>query len=107
MITQQRFRELARYVITGGLCVLLNVFIVMVLTEYLGLHYLVSLAFCSITTCPCRTANGCRYEASNSHCLAVRLGWKASVDWLWATAWIRPCTSVLLLVDRVAFMARR
>ena len=48
MITQQRFRELARYVITGGLCVLLNVFIVMVLTEYLGLHYLVSLALCSI-----------------------------------------------------------
>jgi putative flippase GtrA len=48
MITQARFRELARYVMTGGLCVLLNVFFVMVLTEYVGLHYLVSLALCSV-----------------------------------------------------------
>lgn len=47
MISQARIRELGRYVVTGGLCVLLNVFIAMVFTEYLGLHYLVSLALCS------------------------------------------------------------
>lgn len=48
MISRQRIDEIVRYVVTGGLCVLLNVIIAMVLTEYLGLHYLLSLALCSI-----------------------------------------------------------
>ena len=47
MITRQRFFEIARYVATGALCVLLNVVIAMALTEYFRLHYLVSLALCS------------------------------------------------------------
>jgi putative flippase GtrA len=47
VITRQRIHEIARYVATGGICVLLNVLIAMVLTEYFGLHYLVSLAVCS------------------------------------------------------------
>lgn len=48
MISRQRFNEIARYVTTGGICVLLNVGIAMVLTEYFGLHYLASLAICSL-----------------------------------------------------------
>ncbi|MEJ0085353.1 MAG: GtrA family protein [Pseudomonadota bacterium] len=48
MISRQRIDELTRYVVTGGLCVLLNVGIAYALTEYLGIHYLLSLALCSI-----------------------------------------------------------
>lgn len=47
MITRRRFGELARYAVTGVLCASLNVIIAMFLTEYVGLHYLVSLALCS------------------------------------------------------------
>jgi putative flippase GtrA len=47
MISHQGINEIVRYVVTGGLCVLLNVFITMVLTEYAGMHYLVSLTACS------------------------------------------------------------
>lgn len=46
-MTRQRLEEIARYVVTGGVCVMLNVLIAMVLTEYVGLHYLLSLAVCS------------------------------------------------------------
>lgn len=47
MISRLRLGELARYAVTGGLCVLLNVLLAMVFTEYFGLHYLVSLGLCS------------------------------------------------------------
>jgi putative flippase GtrA len=47
VISRARIGELGRYVVTGGLCVLLNVVIAMVFTEYFGLHYLASLALCS------------------------------------------------------------
>ena len=48
MITRQRGAEIVRYAVTGGVCVLLNVVIAMVLTECFGFHYLVSLAVCSV-----------------------------------------------------------
>ncbi len=47
MIGRQRLGEIARYIVTGGVCVMLNVLIAMVLTEYFKFHYLVSLAICS------------------------------------------------------------
>jgi putative flippase GtrA len=47
VITRQRFAELTRYGLTGTLCASLNVFIALFLTEYVGLHYLVSLTLCS------------------------------------------------------------
>jgi putative flippase GtrA len=47
MISRQGINEIVRYVVTGGLCVLLNVVIAMVLTEYASMHYLVSLTVCS------------------------------------------------------------
>ena len=47
MTTHERLGELARYGLTGALCALLNVVIALFLTEYVGLHYLVSLALCS------------------------------------------------------------
>lgn len=48
MIFHRRIEELVRYAFTGGICVLLNVLISMLLTEYVGLNYLVSLAICSV-----------------------------------------------------------
>jgi putative flippase GtrA len=47
VISRKRFHEIARYGVTGALCVLLNVVGVIVLTEVFGLHYLVSLTLCS------------------------------------------------------------
>jgi putative flippase GtrA len=47
VISRRRINEIARYVFTGGLCVLLNVVIAMMLTEYAGMQYLVSMATCS------------------------------------------------------------
>ena len=38
---------MGRYVATGALCASLNVIVAISLTEYLGLHYLVSLALCA------------------------------------------------------------
>ena len=49
MIAGRTVGELARFVITGTACVALNVAIVTVLTEYAGLHYLVSLSVCFVT----------------------------------------------------------
>ncbi len=47
MITWKRLGELVRYVTTGAFCASLNVVISIFLTEYFGLHYLVSLTICS------------------------------------------------------------
>jgi putative flippase GtrA len=47
VISRARISELVRYVVTGAICVLLNVFIAMVFTEYAGMHYLQSLGLCS------------------------------------------------------------
>jgi putative flippase GtrA len=47
VITRARFKEMVRYGVTGALCASLNVAIAILLTEYLGLHYLASLALCS------------------------------------------------------------
>jgi putative flippase GtrA len=47
VIVRERFGELARYAATGALGASLNVAIAVFLTEYVGLHYLVSLAICS------------------------------------------------------------
>ncbi|MEJ0038791.1 MAG: GtrA family protein [Gammaproteobacteria bacterium] len=47
MISRERFNELARFAVTGAVCASLNVLISILLTEYLGLHYLVSLTICS------------------------------------------------------------
>ena len=44
MITRQRVREIFRYVTTGALGVSAQVGLTVLLTEYFGLHYLVSLA---------------------------------------------------------------
>jgi putative flippase GtrA len=49
MILGRTFGELARYGLTGALCVALNVAIVTVLTEFVGLHYLWSFAVCFVT----------------------------------------------------------
>lgn len=48
MITRERLAELIRYATTGALCASLNIGLSMFLTEYAGLHYLVSLAVCSM-----------------------------------------------------------
>jgi putative flippase GtrA len=47
MITRKRVGELLRYGVTGALCVALKVAFVVLLTEYLGIHYLVSAVICS------------------------------------------------------------
>jgi putative flippase GtrA len=47
MITRQRLGEMLRYGITGALGASLNVAVAVILTEYVGLNYLVSLAICS------------------------------------------------------------
>jgi len=47
MNLRKRIVELLRYGATGALCVGLKVVFVVLLTEYLSLHYLVSLAICS------------------------------------------------------------
>lgn len=47
-ITRQRLGEMIRYVMTGALGASLNVAVTVILTEYAGLNYLVSLAICSI-----------------------------------------------------------
>jgi len=44
-----RVFELARFVITGTFAAVLNVLIVMFLTERVGLHYLVSVGVCFVT----------------------------------------------------------
>lgn len=49
MILGRTFGELVRYGLTGALCVVLNVVIVTVLTEYAHLHYLLSFAVCFVT----------------------------------------------------------
>jgi putative flippase GtrA len=48
VITPERCKELARFAITGIVCASLNVLVSILLTEYLGLHYLVSLTLCSM-----------------------------------------------------------
>jgi len=45
----QRAFELARFVVTGTFSAVLNVLIVMLLTERLGLHYLLSVCVCFLT----------------------------------------------------------
>jgi putative flippase GtrA len=47
MITRQRAGEVIRYLVTGALSASLNVAVAVILTEYLGFNYLVSLALCS------------------------------------------------------------
>lgn len=47
MISRQRLGELARYGVTGAVCASLNVGIAVFLTDYMGLHYLLSLTLCS------------------------------------------------------------
>jgi putative flippase GtrA len=47
MITRQRVGEIARYVATGLIGASVNVGLSVLLTEYLGLHYLVSLGLVS------------------------------------------------------------
>jgi putative flippase GtrA len=44
MITYRRLGEITRFLVTGALSASLQVALTIVLTEYLGLHYLVSLA---------------------------------------------------------------
>ncbi len=46
---QSRLRELIRFGVTGAASVALNVLIVVVLTEFLHMHYLVSIAVCFFT----------------------------------------------------------
>jgi putative flippase GtrA len=48
VITRRRLHEITRYVMTGGICVCINVFASMLLTEVFGLHYLVSLTLVSL-----------------------------------------------------------
>ena len=43
-----RALEVARYLVTGSLCVALNVLIVAFLTETLGLHYLAAIGVCFV-----------------------------------------------------------
>lgn len=47
MITRQRLGEMIRYVVTGAVGVSLNVAVAVILTEYVGLNYLLSLTICS------------------------------------------------------------
>lgn len=47
MFTWERFQELLRFGLTGFLCLALNTAGVMLLTEVLGLHYLLSLSVSS------------------------------------------------------------
>ncbi len=47
-ITQQRFREIARYLITGVVGVSVEVALTVLLTERFGLNYLVSLTLASV-----------------------------------------------------------
>jgi putative flippase GtrA len=47
VITRQRLGEMIRYLVTGALGASLNVAVAIILTEYVGLNYLVSLAICS------------------------------------------------------------
>jgi putative flippase GtrA len=47
MITRDRFKEIVRYGVTGVVGASLNVVLAVFLTEYVGLHYLASLALCS------------------------------------------------------------
>lgn len=47
MITRQRLGEIIRYLMTGALGASINVVVTVILTEYVGLNYLVSLAICS------------------------------------------------------------
>jgi putative flippase GtrA len=47
LITRQRLGEMFRYGVTGLLGASLNVVVAVILTEYVGLNYLVSLAICS------------------------------------------------------------
>ncbi len=49
MIQRRTLAELVRYGLTGVFCIGLNVAIVTLLTEYVGLHYLWSLAVCFVT----------------------------------------------------------
>ena len=49
LFSAERIRELFRYGAIGVLCLSLKVGIVVVLTDIVGLHYLVSLAACSVT----------------------------------------------------------
>jgi putative flippase GtrA len=44
-----RALEVLRYLATGTLCVALNLLIILFLTEWVGLHYLVSLSVCFVT----------------------------------------------------------
>lgn len=48
MTTRERLGEIVRYLLTGTLGASINVGLAIVLTEYLGLHYLVSLFLCSM-----------------------------------------------------------
>jgi len=48
MFTLERFRELMRFGATGFFCLALNTCGVMLLTEFVGLHYLLSLSLSSI-----------------------------------------------------------
>ena len=43
-----RAREIARFTVTGALCVAFNVLVVLFLTESLGLHYLLSIIICFV-----------------------------------------------------------
>jgi putative flippase GtrA len=49
VIARQRRGELIRYLVTGALGASLNVAITVLLTEYVGLNYLVSLTICGAT----------------------------------------------------------
>jgi putative flippase GtrA len=48
MLTWQQFHELVRFGVTGFFCLALNTGGVMLLTELIGLHYLLSLALSSM-----------------------------------------------------------
>jgi putative flippase GtrA len=48
MITRRRVAEICRYLLTGAIGASLNVGLAVLLTQYFGLHYLVSLALCSV-----------------------------------------------------------
>lgn len=47
MISRQRMGEMVRYLVTGALGASLNVGVAVILTEYVGLNYLVSMTICS------------------------------------------------------------
>src|SRR6185369_3136590 len=52
-------------------------------------------------------ANGCMYVPSKSHWAGVSDGVKLSLEWLWAIARTKPCTSNLTGERNAAFIAQQ